>query len=409
MKPARRHHPSPRRGPAPLSAALFRELSARYRRLHGLTLLEVATDGTIVRGAPCQARCAETPACQESRRHAVAEALRWGEPCVNLCPAGSIIWGLPLMHNDQLTGGLVVVSALTEGDAAEGRARSAAHRIRAACGGLLELAETRNLTNSARLQLNRLAAGRERERAEAIHASKGHSFDDIRAVYLREEPALLAAIRRGERERAREIINRVLVTIYHLGGNRLDLLKSFTLELVVMMYRAAVEAGADPAGLLGVNYRSVAGLAHIEDDEALCHWLTGMLERLIDAIRVNRQYPSTVLVGHALRHMQAHLAEPLDRDGVARAAGLSPSHFSHLLRQKLGRTFTDLLAEYRINRACELLLRTPRSIFQVAAASGFQDQSYFTKVFRRCTGTTPRQYRRRHAADTPHASPGAHP
>ena len=42
--------------------------------------------------------------------------------------------------------------------------------------------------------------------------------------------------------------------------------------------------------------------------------------------------------------MEEHLGERLDRDSVARVAGLSGSHFSRLIRENTGRTFTDLMA-----------------------------------------------------------------
>ena len=75
--------------------------------------------------------------------------------------------------------------------------------------------ETRNLTNAALLQLNRMDLGRETERAQAIHILKASTYDSIREVYLREEPALLSAVKRGERQEARKILNRVLVGVYH--------------------------------------------------------------------------------------------------------------------------------------------------------------------------------------------------
>ncbi len=73
------------------------------------------------------------------------------------------------------------------------------------------------------------------------------------------------------------------------------------------MSRSAVEAGGDPSELLGANYSSFADLAAIEGEEELCAWLVGMLERIMDAIKSNREYPSTVLLGAALRYMEEHL------------------------------------------------------------------------------------------------------
>ena len=59
----------------------------------------------------------------------------------------------------------------------------------------------------------------------------------------------------------------------------------------------------------------------------------------------------------------------------------------------MGQTFVECLTEIRLNKACELLSGTKLSIMDVSVMSGFENQSYFTKVFRLKEGMTPRQYR----------------
>jgi len=172
------------------------------------------------------------------------------------------------------------------------------------------------------------------------------------------------------------------------------LLKSFLLELVVTMSRSAVEAGADPTELLGANYSSFTELAHIEGEEELCAWLVHMLERMMDAITANRNYPSSVLIAAALKYMQEHLGEELTRDEVAGIACLSPSHFSRVIKQTVGRSFTELLTVMRVDRAREELILSEKSLIQVCLDCGFKDQSYFTKVFQKYTSHTPGEYRR---------------
>ena len=368
-RPMKKHRPSKKYDDA--VGALLRE----YRKRFGFTLLVADMEGFVRAGD-------NTADDRARRRRIITETLRWGTPFIDLCPRGRLMWGVPLMTNQQVTGGLITVASA-----------QAVERVREAADALLTLAEQHNLTNRALLFAQRATAERERQRAEAIHRIKGADYDAIRSVYLQEEPALIAAIKKGERGVARAIINRVLVGIYFLGRERLELLKSLVLELVVMMCRAAVEAGANPSELFGGHYRALAALAQIRDDEALTRWLTDLLERIMDAIRDHRRYPNEVLLGNALQHMQEHLAENLTRDAVARMAGLSPSHFSHLMRAKLNRSFTDLLTEYRVDHAAQLLARTRNSVAEIALACGFPDQSYFTKVFKRRTGRTPLAYR----------------
>lgn len=370
-------HPCPS-----IRGSSLRDLQRNFRRETGFNVVEVNPDGALVAGRGVRQRA-------HWRTQVIREALRWGEACVMTDDDGLAGWGLPLMTNSAVTGGLLVERVSLEG----GEPGEISRKIRAAAGRLLDLAEKANLVNADFLRARRSESQRERERAEAIHSLKDRLYDSIRDLYLREEPGLLAAIKRGERQAAREIINRVLVGIYHASRSRPELLKSLALELVVVMSRAAVESGAAPSEVLGCNFESATTLAGLTDEEEVSSWLCGMLERVMDAIRDHKQFPNAVLLGRAVAFMEENLGEPLDRDSVARAAGLSGSHFSHLIREKTGRTFTDLMAQYRVDHAKAMLRRTDKSIIQIALECGFEDQSYFSRVFKRYTGTTPRAYR----------------
>lgn len=376
-------------------ASAFDRLSRAYSGAWGLCCVLTDSHGEVIAGELGCPTCSEDAGCAGSRKMAIEEALRWGEPSMLLCPAGFVVWAVPVMENAAVLGGLVVERA-TVGAAGSSAGALSPPDMRRAAMDLLTMAEEANLTNAALLELRRQAAQRESERAEAIHELKGQNYQSIRDIYLLEEPALIAAIKRGDRPAAREIINRVLAGIYYLGRERPILLKSFILELVVTMSRSAIEAGGDPTQLLGANYSSFAELARIDSEEELCAWLVSMLERMMDAIKSNRQYPSNVLLGAALKYMQEHLHEDLSRDAVADVACLSPSHFSRVVKQTFGQSFTELLAKMRVEKARELLTRTEKSLIRICLDCGFSDQSYFTKVFQKYTGRTPGEYRRLH-------------
>jgi len=373
-------------------SAEFDRLAGAYFDAWGLRCVLADPHGHVVRGcAPCEDHQSDT-LCSSSRKRAIEEALRWGEPSMLLCNGGYVIWAVPVMENAAVIGGIVVEKAIVDSEDAE----LSTADIRRAASDLLTMAEEANLTNAALMELRRNAAKIESERAEAIHELKDGNYQSIRDIYLVEEPGLISAIKRGDRPAAREILNRVLVGIYFLGRDRPTLLKSFILELIVTMSRSAVEAGADPAELLGANYSTFAELAGIEGEEELCSWLVSMLERVMDAIKANRQYPSSVLLGAAIKFMQEHLQDDISRDQVADVACLSPSHFSRVVKQTIGQSFTDMLARMRVDKARELLVRTEKSLIQISLDCGFSDQSYFTKVFQKYTGHTPGEYRRAH-------------
>jgi len=368
----------------------FESLAKVYAHAWGLMLVLTDTQGAIIADEAPYCGCRNDGECAAARMQAMHEALRWGEPSMTLCPSGFVIWAVPVMQNSVVTGAIVAEKAVV----ASSDDPLSPQELRRAVSSLLSMAEEANITNGALMELRREAAKRESQRAEAIHEVKGHDYQSIRDLYLLEEPALISAIKRGDRPAAREIINRVLVGIYYFGNKRPSLLKSFILELIVTMSRSAVEAGGDPTELLGANYSSFADLARIETEEELCAWLVSMLERIMDAIKSNREYHSSVLLSAAFHYMEDHLHEEITRDDVANVACLSPSHFSRVVKQTFGHSYTDLLARMRVDKSRELLVRSDKSLIQICLDCGFSDPSYYTKVFRKYTGHTPSEYRR---------------
>lgn len=384
--------------PPPLARAEFRALALAYRRRFGYALACCGPSGEFLAGArACQA-AKRADACDVCRLGAVNEALRWGEPCVSLCPSGLAMWAVPLMRNSRVTGGLVVAGISLE---PEGRPASEILRhVRSAAQGLLEMADQREITNGALLQLNRLRGHQERERAEAIHEFKSAPSDRMRRVYLIEEPALLAAVARGDRRAARAAVQRIIAGVRMAAPDRPDLLNDLALEILVMMARAAIEAGAEPAEALGGHAQWRRRLAEPQDERALGPWLAETAERLASSIPRGTGRDSAALA-KAISFIEKNLSRDIGRDEAARVAGMSPSHFSRVVRHELGRTFTALVATRRIERARHLLARTDKSLVQIALDCGFCDQSHFSKAFRRLAGVAPLEFRRSQRARHP--------
>lgn len=86
---------------------------------------------------------------------------------------------------------------------------------------------------------------------------------------------------------------------------------------------------------------------------------------------------------------------PVTVADIARAAHITPNHFSLIFRRQTGVTFTEFLAEKRFARATERLRDLTLSIAEIARQSGFADPNYFAKVFHKRTGMSPRQWRLR--------------
>jgi AraC-like DNA-binding protein len=94
--------------------------------------------------------------------------------------------------------------------------------------------------------------------------------------------------------------------------------------------------------------------------------------------------------------MDARYREPLDVPALARAARLSPAHFSREFRRAFGETPHQYLLMRRLERAAELLRNTDRSVASICFSIGLQSVGSFTTSFGRAFGLTPTAYRAAH-------------
>jgi AraC-like DNA-binding protein len=104
---------------------------------------------------------------------------------------------------------------------------------------------------------------------------------------------------------------------------------------------------------------------------------------------------------HPARHLlrakdlaDARYAEPLTVRDLARAAGLSPAHFSRAFADAFGAPPHRYLLTRRLERAAALLRTTDWSVTEVCLAVGWTSVGSFTTSFRRVLGTSPTAYRR---------------
>lgn len=100
-------------------------------------------------------------------------------------------------------------------------------------------------------------------------------------------------------------------------------------------------------------------------------------------------------VEELIAYIQDHLRERITLDDLCSRSHLSVSRISQLFREMTGHAPIDFIQHQRIQRACYYLDATTDSIGQIAEQIGFEDQFYFSRVFRKITGMPPRQYRKR--------------
>ena len=97
----------------------------------------------------------------------------------------------------------------------------------------------------------------------------------------------------------------------------------------------------------------------------------------------------------AVEYIRAHYRDRLDHDALARVAGVHATHLARAFHRHMSCTVTGYVRRLRVEWAREQVARADAPLADVALDAGFADQAHFTRVFRRETGSTPSEYRRR--------------
>jgi two-component system response regulator YesN len=100
-------------------------------------------------------------------------------------------------------------------------------------------------------------------------------------------------------------------------------------------------------------------------------------------------------VEKAVEYLRDHFNRPVDLGEVAHYVGVSSGYLSALFTRSLGRSFTDVLAACRLDEAEKLLADPALSVKEIAVRVGIDNPFYFSRLFRKRTGASPLQFRRR--------------
>ncbi len=210
---------------------------------------------------------------------------------------------------------------------------------------------------------------------------------------LDSERKLQQQIRDGDKEGSQKLLNELLCQLYFVSGTNLEIFKARVRELLTLMSRAAIDGGADVNEVFSLCYHCEKEVENFRDFEALNIWLGAMLHKFISFVFDFTEIKHQNVIRKTSSYIKEHLAEKLTLDQAAEQVYLSKSYFCRILKDELGCTFTEYVNRLRIERSKIYLRESTMPIAEIACAVGFDDQSYFTRIFKRHVGTSPGKYR----------------
>ncbi|MCX5818612.1 MAG: PocR ligand-binding domain-containing protein [Deltaproteobacteria bacterium] len=276
-------------------------------------------------------------------------------------------------------------------------------RVQAAADLLFMIANYFSNVDSASQQKEHEITRQQALLAEELFLGKQRKSDDATAVLshlqprgdLYKEKELVDLIKMGDRKGAKGLLDELLGTTLFRSHEHIGILKARALEIIFIIARAAVEAGANLEEILGFKYQYIQNLSRDDSQETLYYFLKKAFDQLFECIYQNRNIRHTRVFIKAKEYIWGHYNQEISLKKTALAVEINPFYLSHLFRKEMGISFLEYLTSVRISIAKKLLMQKNMSMMQICLEVGYQDPSHFAKIFKKKEGIRPTEYRKR--------------
>jgi AraC-like DNA-binding protein/ligand-binding sensor protein len=356
--------------------------------------------------------------CVEAIASSINIAKGLGEPYIFLCPAGFTLISITLFQNNEDLGYILV------GPVAMGKINQ---EIVANIFRLNKVENNSELISPLTMFIRNMKSNTPVQVAHLSNllfscilawASENSSYDEINKDFKAQaqigenvqmlkkknlsllypydiEKQLLVKVKNGEAKEAKLLVDSLLDEVLLIESGNLDLVKTTMLEVCAVLSRSAIDGGASVQQVFEKDFtyvNSINSALNVSDlrkriEEQVLNFANNVFDTLYLG---NSDY-----IIAAVNQINSNYMNKITLHNIAENLHINSAYLSVLFKKEMGMNFTDYLNSLRIKRSKELLVTTNLSLLDISLQTGFEEQSYFTKVFNRLVGCNPNKYRQK--------------
>ncbi|MDR2965189.1 MAG: helix-turn-helix domain-containing protein [Treponema sp.] len=210
---------------------------------------------------------------------------------------------------------------------------------------------------------------------------------------LDKEKSLMAALRKGDATEAKKILNELLAMIIFSNTEQFNHIQLRIIEIVVLISRVEISPVKSGSLSMEINSQNLKLVQEAKTIEELTDTLHKIVDRVSGTISSFRGIPHATALRKAENFILENYTKKISLKEIADVAGLSPPYFSTIFKEEMGENLSKYLNRLRVEKASRLLLDTEMTLSEIATNCCFEDQSWFSKIFKAYTGVSPGKYR----------------
>ena len=210
------------------------------------------------------------------------------------------------------------------------------------------------------------------------------------------EADMLHAVKQGQKAKALELSksNDILFSFSDRFPNQpLRRVKNLAIVLNTLLRSVAVNSSVPAILIHRVSNKFANEIEYTNNLSKLQQLYSDMIIAYTDLILSNNLANYSKITRTAIEYLISFYDRQIDKDKIASLCFTHPSHLSRKFKQETNMTITGYQQMIRINQAKHLLINEAVSIEEIAWNVGYEDASYFTRIFKKETGYTPTEYR----------------
>ena len=343
--------------------------------------------------------------CSAMHCAAIREARKLGGSHIYICPMGFYFWTSPFFSGERYAGALI-----STGVAAVDK-QQILDRIFNICKGEISHAEIAKYLDDVPektpeevkvfAQMLQLCAekisSRESQWEESGEYGREQYDSGCQMNFVEQERSLIASLRRGDNAEAQETMQKLLKGLISVSDGNLERFKLRAIEQLVMLSRTGANSQSNEE-LVRANNRFFKRIENSTTIEEVTGNMFLILEQMAGKIFSFQGVRHASALRKAERFIWENYTRKISLKEIADVSGLSAPYFSTIFKDEMGENLSNYLNRLRIEKASSMLQETEFPISGISTACGFEDQSWFSKVFKSYTGFSPCKYREKGGA-----------
>ena len=221
-----------------------------------------------------------------------------------------------------------------------------------------------------------------------------NGFTERTEYPLYKEKELIDVMSVGDRKNAQRLLNEILGYIFFATAGDIDVIRTRVAELIVQLSRtAALNGGVNRQKIMDISVEYMRTIWTLDSIEDISAWMSRILSSFTQMVFSSKDIKHIDVIQKVVAYINSNYMCKISLDDIAKEGFLSSSYLSKLFKSEMKINLSTYINNVRVEKSKLLLLDDSLSIMDVATMVGFEEQSYFSKVFRNVTGVSPGKFR----------------